>query len=217
MRRFGGQMLLVASRLLRSQEDRIDAVQECFLSALQAIGKFEGKSTLGTWLHRIVVNACLMKLRARTHGVQASIDGLLPQFDESGHHAQSVRRWSNTPDERLIREETRSLVRSCIDRLPEDYRTVLLLRDIEELSTDEAAAILGAAPGTVKTRLHRVRASASHASGAAFSSIMIASDRRIAVGLSGGRRNRERLHVYSRAWPRLHQLKPLPGMPKSER
>lgn len=157
VRRFGGQMLRVASRLLRSQEDRIDAVQECFLSALQAIGKFEGKSTLGTWLHRIVVNACLTKLRARARGAEASIDALLPQFDESGHHAQSVRRWSNTPDERLIREETRSLVRSCIDRLPDDYRTVLLLRDIEELSTDEAAAILGAAPGTVKTRLHRAR------------------------------------------------------------
>jgi RNA polymerase sigma-70 factor, ECF subfamily len=157
VRRFGGQMHLVASRFLQSEDDRADAVQESFLSALQAIDKFEGKSTLGTWLHRIVVNACLMNLRARTRRAQASIDHLLPQFDESGHHAQSICRWTNTPDERLISEETRALVRSCIDQLPDDYRTVLLLRDIEELSTDEAAAILGATPGTVKTRLHRAR------------------------------------------------------------
>lgn len=157
MLRFAGQMRLVASRLLRSEEERTEAVQESFLSALQAIAKFEGKSTLGTWLHRIAVNACLMKLRARTRGPRTSIDGLLPQFDDSGHHVQPIRRWTNTPDERLIREETRLLVRSCIDRLPDDYRTVLLLRDIEELSTDEAAAMLGEAPGTVKTRLHRAR------------------------------------------------------------
>ena len=155
--RFGSQMHGVASRFLRSEDDRTDAVQESFLSALRAIDKFEGKSELGTWLHRIVVNACLLKLRARTRFAQTSIDGLLPQFDESGHRGRPIRPWTATPDERLIREETRSLVRSCIDRLPDSYRTVLLLRDIEELGTDEAAAILGATPGTVKTRLHRAR------------------------------------------------------------
>lgn len=157
VRRFGGQMQLVAGRLLRSEEDRTEAVQDGFLSALQAIGKFEGRSTLGTWLHRIVVNACLMKLRGRARRAQPLTEGLLPQFDESGHHTWSIRQWTTYPDERLMRDETRSLVRSCIDRLPDDYRTVLLLRDIEELSTDEAAALLGTAPGTVKTRLHRAR------------------------------------------------------------
>jgi RNA polymerase sigma-70 factor, ECF subfamily len=156
-RRFGGPMYVVASRLLRSEEDRSDAVQDSFLSALYAIDRFEGKSKLGTWLHRIVVNACLMKLRASGRGTQVSIDGLLPQFDRSGHHARPIRRWPNAPDERLMREETRSLVRSCIDRLPDEYRVVLLLRDIEELSTDETAAILGTTTGAVKTRLHRAR------------------------------------------------------------
>jgi len=156
-RRFGGRMHLVARRFLRSEEDLTDAVQDCYVSALQGIGKFEGRSTIGTWLHRIVVNACLMKLRTRRRGARISIEELLSQFDESGHRGRSIRRRNNPPDERLTREETRSLVRSCIDRLPDDYRKVLMLRDIEELSTDEAATALGAAPGTVKTRLHRAR------------------------------------------------------------
>jgi len=157
VRTFGGRMHAVARRFLPSDEDCADAVQEAFVSALQAIGNFEGKSTLGTWLHRIVVNACLMKLRKHPRISEASIDALLPQFDQSGHHVKSIRRWKRSPDERMVRDETRTLVRECIDRLPDDYRTVILLRDVEEFSTDETASILGTAPGTVKTRLHRAR------------------------------------------------------------
>ena len=150
-------MQAVARRFLSSEEDCADVVQEAFVSALQAIDKFEGKSKLGTWLHRIVVNGCLMKLRKRPRVAHASIDELLPQFDQSGHHAKSIRRWRRSPDEQMIREECRSLVRECIDRLPDDYRSVLLLRDVEDLSTEETASILGTSPGTVKTRLHRAR------------------------------------------------------------
>ena len=157
MRRFGGPLRAVARRFLRSEEDCADAVQDAFLSAIQGISKFEGNSQLGTWLHRIVVNACLMKIRARSRQQEVSIDALLPNFDKSGHHAQTVRRWRNAPDAELLRDETRSLVRRCIDMLPDDYRTVLLLRDIEQISTEETAEILGATSGTVKTRLHRAR------------------------------------------------------------
>jgi RNA polymerase sigma-70 factor, ECF subfamily len=157
VRRFGGQMLATARRFLHRDEDCADAVQEAFLSAFQAIDRFKGNSTLGTWLHRIVVNVCLMKLRARSRRSEVSIDALLPTFDESGHHAHAVRPWKQPPDEQLLRDETRSLVRRCIDILPDDYRTVLVLRDIEELSTEETAEILGAKPGTVRTRLHRAR------------------------------------------------------------
>jgi RNA polymerase sigma-70 factor, ECF subfamily len=157
VRRFGGQLLATSHRFLRDDADCADAVQETFLSAFRAIDKFEGNSTLGTWLHRIMVNVCLMKLRSRTRRTEVSIDALLPTFDASGHHANAVRPWKEAPDCQLLRDETRSLVRNYIEMLPDDYRTVLLLRDIEELSTDETAAILGAAPGTVRTRLHRAR------------------------------------------------------------
>jgi RNA polymerase sigma-70 factor (ECF subfamily) len=157
VRRFGPRALAIARRFLRCDADCADAVQESFLSAFQAIDGFEENSALATWLHRIVVNVCLMKLRSRARRSELSIDTLLPAFDESGHHAHAVRRWKQAPDEQLLRDETRSLVRGCIDQLPDDYRTVLLLRDIEELSTEETAEILGATTGTVKTRLHRAR------------------------------------------------------------
>lgn len=157
VRRYGPQMLATARRYLRSEEDCADAVQDAFISAFRTIDGFEGHSRLATWLHRIVVNACLMKLRSRSRHHEVSIDPLLPAFDKSGHHAQSIRGWRRRPEDELLREETRALVRRSIDRLPEDYRTVLLLRDIEQLSTEETARLLQASPGTIKTRLHRAR------------------------------------------------------------
>jgi RNA polymerase sigma-70 factor, ECF subfamily len=157
VRQFGGKMLTIAHRYLRCDDDCADAVQEAFVSVFQAVGTFEGQSKLDTWLHRILVNVCLMKLRNRSWRRTSSIEDLLPAFDESGHYAQTIRGWRQGPDERLLRDETRALVRRCIDVLPEDYRTVLLLRDIDQLSTAETAKMLGDAPNTIKTRLHRAR------------------------------------------------------------
>lgn len=157
VRRFGSPALATARRILRSDSDCEDAVQESLLSAIQSIATFKGNSALGTWLHRIVVNVCLMKLRSRSRQPSLSIDALLPTFDASGHPRQAVRRWNTAPDERLLREETRELVRRCIELLPDDHRIVLILRDIEELDTRETAEILHATPGSVKTRLHRAR------------------------------------------------------------
>jgi RNA polymerase sigma-70 factor (ECF subfamily) len=157
VRRFGGRMLSVARRYLHHEQDCADAVQDAFLSAFQAIDRFEGNSQLGPWLHRIVINACLMKLRSRSRRQEVSIEGLLPAFDAAGHHAHTVPRWRQPPDEQLQRDENRKLVRQAIDMLPDDYRSVLLLRDIEEFSTEEAAAALNTTPGAVKTRLHRAR------------------------------------------------------------
>jgi RNA polymerase sigma-70 factor (ECF subfamily) len=152
-----GRMLTTARRFLRSEQDAADAVQEAFILAFQGIGKFEGQSKLGTWLHRIVVNACLMKIRSESRRPAVSLESLLPAFDRSGHHATPVGRWRNAPDERAMSEETRALVRRSIDMLPDDFRSVILLRDIEELSTEETAEILETTPGAVKTRLHRAR------------------------------------------------------------
>lgn len=153
----GGRLLAVARRLLRSDEDGQDAVQEAFLLAFRALGSFQGNSSLGTWLHRILVNVCLTKLRSRSRHPEVPLDDLLPAFDETGHHVRPVAEWSDQADRHLARAETRAQVRACIDRLPESYRTVVLLRDIEELDTDQTAHLLGLSPGAVKTRLHRAR------------------------------------------------------------
>ena len=156
VRRYAGRMLAVARRFLTCEADAADAVQDAFMSAFRALGSFREGSALGTWLHRIVVNACLSKLRARRRRPETSLD-LLPAFDESGRHAVPVPPRSPHAEDALAREETRAQVRACIDRLPESYRTVLLLRDIEALDTEEAARALGTTPGAVKVSLHRAR------------------------------------------------------------
>ena len=150
-------LLAVARRLLRNEEDSQDAVQQAFLSAFRALPAFHGQSRLTTWLHRIVTNAALMKLRTRGRRPEESIEDLLPNFLEDGHHAEQFSEWSLPADARMVRHETRAHVRAAIDRLPDSYRTVLLLRDIDELSTEETAQALGVTSNTVKIRLHRAR------------------------------------------------------------
>lgn len=157
VREYGGRMLAIARRILHHEEDSRDAVQEAFLQAFRSIDRFRGDSNLATWLHRIVTNAALMKLRSTSRHPEVSVEDLLPQFDETGHHTQPVREWSASPSSELLLEESRAQVRACIDRLPAQYREILILRDIEELDTDETAKVLGISTGSVKTRLHRAR------------------------------------------------------------
>lgn len=150
-------MLATARRFFREEQDAADAVQDAFLSAFKAIGTFNGDSQLGTWLHRIVVNACLMRCRSHDRHPTVAIDSLLPEFDATGHYRESVKSLRGSPIDGLAIEELRQQVRECIDCLPAPYREVLTLRDIEEWDTEATAATLGVSPGVVKTRLHRAR------------------------------------------------------------
>ncbi|MBI1853148.1 MAG: sigma-70 family RNA polymerase sigma factor [Planctomycetes bacterium] len=157
VREYGGRMLVVARRLLGSEDDARDAVQDAFLSAFRRIDSFEGSSRVSTWLHRIVVNAALMKMRSRRCRPEKSIEDLLPRFDDGGDWIASTSSLGLPGDVVAERRETREVVRRAIDQLPDTYRTVLLLRDIEELDTEEAAKVLGITPNAVKIRLHRAR------------------------------------------------------------
>jgi RNA polymerase sigma-70 factor (ECF subfamily) len=152
-----GRMLVVARRILRCDEDAQDAVQEAFLQAFRALDRFEGDSLLSTWLHRIVVNACLMRLRHRKRHPEQAIDELLPTFDETGHRVDPGPAWTDDVLERMQSAQLGKVVRDAIDRLPENFRTVLVLRDIEGLSTEETAHALGVRPEAAKMRLHRAR------------------------------------------------------------
>lgn len=156
VRAFGGRLLAVARRMLGNEEDARDAVQEAFLSAFRSLDRFEGEARLSTWLHRIVLNASLMRLRQQRRRPEVSLDDLLPRFLEDGHAADPAQDWK-LPLDALARRETRDLVRRSIESLPEVYRSVLLLRDVEELDTDETARLLGLSESAVKTRLHRAR------------------------------------------------------------
>jgi RNA polymerase sigma-70 factor (ECF subfamily) len=154
---FGGRLLAVARRILRNEEEAQDALQEAFLQAFRALPRFEGQARISTWLHRIVVNAALMRIRSRKARPEESIEPLLPTFCADGHSTVEYRPWEGGADQLLERAETRQLVRAAIDRLPDTYRNILLLRDIEELDTGEVAELLGITPNAVKIRLHRAR------------------------------------------------------------
>ncbi len=151
------RLLAVTRRLLRNEEDAQDAVQEAFVSAFKNLDGFHGGSKLSTWLHRIAVNAALMKLRSKKRKPEESIEDLQPRFLEDGHFQNEPTEWTEGVDDLLGRQAVRVQVREAIEGLPESFRNVLLLRDIEELDTAEVAKILDISTGAVKTRLHRAR------------------------------------------------------------
>jgi RNA polymerase sigma-70 factor (ECF subfamily) len=157
VRTYGGRLLVVARQVVGSEEDAQDALQDGLITAFRAIDRFEGKSKLSTWLHRVVVNAALMRLRSKRRKREQSIDELLPTFQEDGHQSRPTPEWNQSALAGIQRKEAQAAVRACIDQLPEDYRTVVLLRDIQELDTAEVAGLLGITEGNVKVRLHRAR------------------------------------------------------------
>jgi RNA polymerase sigma-70 factor (ECF subfamily) len=156
VKEYGPQMMAVAGRFMRCEEDCNDAMQEAFIAAFKSLGQFEANARLSTWLHRITVNACLMKLRKTASRKETSMDELLPAFGWMGQHKRRVRPVIG-PSEEVETGETRAAVRAAIDQLPDAYRTVLLMRDIEEMDTEETARELETTENNVKTRLHRAR------------------------------------------------------------
>jgi RNA polymerase sigma-70 factor (ECF subfamily) len=157
VRLYGGRLLAVARRIVGTDEDARDVVQDAFLNAFKSLDRFEGNAKLSTWLHRIAVNAALMRLRTRKRKPEQSIETLLPAFLDDGHHEERFKSWEEPIDKIMERKETRELVRRQIDALPESYRTVLVLRDIEGLDTEETANMLGLSVNATKIRLHRAR------------------------------------------------------------
>lgn len=151
-------MLAVAYRILLDQAHAEDAVQTAFTKIFAKLETFEGRSALRTWMHRIVMNEALMVLRKIRRQNEHSIDDLLPVFDAGGCRVELFTNEIATPETLLSRRETHDHIRSAIMSLPEHFRTVLCLRDIEGLSTTETSAALGLSEANVKVRLHRARA-----------------------------------------------------------
>ena len=156
VRREGGRMLVVARRYLGDEEAQ-DAVQEAFVSAFKAIARFDGKAKLSTWLHRIVVNACLMRIRKARSKLEQAMEPLEVELLDGADRPKGPMAWPETPEQLLGRREVRQVVRRTIGELPDSYRTVLLLRDIEGRTGQETAEALGISTNAVKVRLHRAR------------------------------------------------------------
>ncbi len=149
-------LLAAAKRFLRNDEDAADAVQDTFLLVFMSLERFRGDSSIMTWVHRILINKCLMKLRSSAGKGSVSIDSV---DCEARCNPMTSRIEPAAPESNCELEaaETKTLVHECIRQLPSAYRTIIRLRDFEQLDTDQTAAVLGMTPGAVKTRLHRAR------------------------------------------------------------
>jgi len=153
-----GWMLALAERLLRDRGLAEDVVQESFVKAYEGSAGFEGRSNLESWLHRITVNTALSKLRQLKRLAEQPIDENLPEFDRFDCRIELP--WSRlaSVEEVMESDDTRRRVYETIGELPDSYRVVLWLRDIEEYDTSEVATLLGISKSNVKVRLHRARA-----------------------------------------------------------
>src|SRR5262245_44788674 len=161
MERFAPRVHRLAYGITRNEADAEEVVQDVFLRLFRKIDAFEGRSALGTWIYRIAVNTALIKRRGKRAALEVLLEDHLPTFKDDGHRegdrAMLLADWSETPEEELLSSEARDTVRRMIASLPDHYRVVLLLRDMEELSNEETAEILDDTVASVKSRLHRAR------------------------------------------------------------
>jgi RNA polymerase sigma factor (sigma-70 family) len=156
MRQHNGRLFRVARAILKSDEDAEDALQDAYLVAFRRIGEFRGDARLGTWLTRIVINQSLMRLRKhRRDRVVVSFSD--PRRDDEPSEMDPVDQQAEPPSTTTLRAEIRHILERRIDELPVAFRTVFIMRDVEDMSVDETAASLSIPPATVRTRLFRAR------------------------------------------------------------
>ncbi len=153
-----GWMLALAEKMLRDRDRAEDAVQEAFVAALRGLDKFEGRASIKTWLHRITVNAALDQLRRAGRFAEQPIDDLLPEFDRNDCRIEPPWTRRLSPQEVMESADLERLLQQKIGLLPDGYRIVLQLRDVEDYATGEVAEMLNLSPANVKIRLHRARA-----------------------------------------------------------
>lgn len=146
----------IALRILKNPEDAMDVSQEAFIKVFKSIKTFNFESAFSTWLYRIVTNTCLDFIRKRNSNVY-SIDNPI-QTDE-GEIERDIPDESNSPEELLEKKLTQELINNSINKLEENHRIVIILRDIQGFSYEEISKILDCSMGTVKSRINRARRS----------------------------------------------------------
>lgn len=170
--RYEDKLYRLAMRFVRNETDAQEILQDAFLSAWRNLPTFEGRAQFGSWMYRVTVNAALMLLRSRNRHPEVTVDDVEPAslnqaVMESGQ-MRSNADWSQRPDDQLQSDELRQHIAVSVDALPEGLRTVFLLRDVDELSTEDTAELLGLSIPAVKTRLHRARLALREAIGRYF-------------------------------------------------
>jgi RNA polymerase sigma-70 factor (ECF subfamily) len=149
----------LALRMTRSEADAAEIAQDTFLSAYQHLAEFRGEAAFGSWVHRIAANNALMRLRRQRVLDIVSDDQLEgPEFTERGSLAEAPETdWSRRADDKILDEELGRAIQEATDALPEGYREVFLLKDVEGLSYEEISEMVGISVPAVKSRLHRAR------------------------------------------------------------
>ena len=155
--RFHGKIYGLAMSILKNESDAEEATQDVFMTVFQKAFTFKGDSALYSWIYRICVNACLMRLRGRKRSETVSIEEFMPVFTDEGMHASPVGDWSKEVERKMLDKELGGVIRKFTEKLSEKYRVVFVLSDVEGLSNEETAQILGLTVPAVKSRLHRAR------------------------------------------------------------
>ena len=156
--RFGDRVYRLAMRITGLNEDAEEAAQDALWTAARKIHMFKGESAFGSWIYRITANAAYQKLRTRRQkSSEIALDDVLPSLDGDGHHFEPMDDWSNRVDEKALQGELRDVLTKAIDALPPDYRTALVLHDVEGVSNPDIAEALNISLPAVKSRVHRSR------------------------------------------------------------
>jgi RNA polymerase sigma-70 factor (ECF subfamily) len=156
--RFGDRVYRLAMRITGLNEDAEEAAQDALWTAARKIAMFKGESAFGSWIYRITANAAYQKLRTRRQKAsEIALDDVLPALDGDGHHFEPMDDWSNRVDEKALQGELRQVLTEAIDALPPDYRTALVLHDVEGVSNPDIAEALQISLPAVKSRVHRSR------------------------------------------------------------
>jgi len=155
LRRYEGKIFRLAQHITQNREDAEDVLQEAFLKAYEHLDQFQGQSKFYTWIVRIAVNQALMKLRKRKSDRSVSLDETIDTGEDTV--AREIAAWDENPEQQYSREEINEILSSAIDGLAPIYRAVFVLRDVDELSTEETAEALELSVPAVKSRLLRAR------------------------------------------------------------
>ena len=148
----------LAFRMLGEREEAEDLTQEVFLNVFRHLSKFRGKSQFSTWIYQVTLNHCrnrIKYLKRRYHHAKESLDS--PVATEEGSVDKDLKDPGDIPEEVLFKQEVQTLVHRALGMLREDYREVVVLRDIQGMSYQEIAKVVGLPEGTLKSRLHRAR------------------------------------------------------------
>src|SRR5215472_2610614 len=155
VRRYESKIFRLAQHITQNREDAEDVLQETFLKAYEHLSQFQGQSKFYTWIVRIAVNQALMKLRRRKTDTSVSLDETIDTGEDT--IVREIAAWDEDPEQRFSRDEIGQILDSAIQSLEPPYRSVFVLRDIEELSTEETAEALNLSIPAVKSRLLRAR------------------------------------------------------------